>query len=121
MSTSYQEVHSYWLPVHPTGRTGHTNAPLLIKTGFSLITKQSSRHFGHDLFTIPGNSIHDFACSGKISDRPGGLTDGPKTGAYKAGVDGKIGAGQVSRADVADFVLKQLTDATYLHQAPAVS
>lgn len=53
--------------------------------------------------------------------RPGGLTDGPKTNAYKAGVDGMIGAGQVSRADVADFVLKQLGDDTYLHQAPAVS
>jgi len=53
--------------------------------------------------------------------RPGGLTDGPKTGAYKAGADGKIGVGQVSRADVADFVLKQLSDATYLYQAPAVA
>ncbi len=53
--------------------------------------------------------------------RPGGLTDGPRTGVYEAGVDGKIGFGQISRADVADFVLTQLTDATYLHQAPAVS
>ncbi len=53
--------------------------------------------------------------------RPGGLTDGPKTGAYKAGADGSVKAGQISRADVADFVLKQLTDTTYLHQAPAVS
>ena len=56
-----------------------------------------------------------------IMVRPGGLTDGPKTGAYKAGADGKIGVGQVSRADVADFVLKQLSDATYLYQAPAVA
>ncbi len=53
--------------------------------------------------------------------RPGGLTDGPQTGVYKSGTDPKITAGQVSRADVADFVLKQLTDATYLHKAPSVT
>ena len=53
--------------------------------------------------------------------RPGGLTDGPQTGAYKSGTDPKITAGQVSRADVADFVLKQLIDATYLHKTPAIT
>jgi len=53
--------------------------------------------------------------------RPGGLTNGPATGRYQSGLDTKIGAGQVSRADVAAFVLKQLTDSTYLHQAPAIS
>ena len=53
--------------------------------------------------------------------RPGGLTNGPATGRYQSGIDTKIGAGQVSRADVAAFVLKQLTDSTYLHQAPAIS
>lgn len=53
--------------------------------------------------------------------RPGGLTNGPATGQYKSGLDPKIGAGQVARADVAAFVLQQLTDGTYLHQAPAIS
>lgn len=53
--------------------------------------------------------------------RPGGLTNGPATGRYQAGVGLKISAGQVSRCDVAAFVLKQLTDSTYLHQAPAIS
>ena len=53
--------------------------------------------------------------------RPGGLTDGPATGSYKSGLDPEIGAGQVSRADVAAFVLLQLTDSTYLHKAPAIS
>ncbi|MBK8988564.1 MAG: SDR family oxidoreductase [Chloroflexi bacterium] len=53
--------------------------------------------------------------------RPGGLTDGPLTGSYAAGTEKTIKAGQVSRADVADFVLKQLTDDTFLHQAPAIS
>ena len=53
--------------------------------------------------------------------RPGGLTNGPATGRYRAGLDPKISAGQVSRADVAAFVLAQLTDLTYLHRAPAIT
>lgn len=53
--------------------------------------------------------------------RPGGLTDKPATGDYKSGTDKSIMAGQVSRADVAGFVLQQLTDDTYLHQAPGIS
>jgi putative NADH-flavin reductase len=53
--------------------------------------------------------------------RPGGLTDGPATGQYQAGLDPKISAGQVARADVAAFILQQLTDDTYLRQAPAIT
>jgi putative NADH-flavin reductase len=53
--------------------------------------------------------------------RPGGLTDAPATGRYDAGLDPSIGAGQVSRADVAAFVLQQLSDDTYLHRTPAIS
>ncbi|MCB8984559.1 MAG: SDR family oxidoreductase [Ardenticatenaceae bacterium] len=53
--------------------------------------------------------------------RPGGLTDGPYTGNYKFGLEKSIKAGQISRADVAEFVLNQLTDDTFLHQAPSIS
>jgi putative NADH-flavin reductase len=53
--------------------------------------------------------------------RPGGLTDGPRTGAYRYGRDRSIKGGRISRADVADFVLRQLTDTTFVHQTPAVS
>lgn len=53
--------------------------------------------------------------------RPGGLTNGPRTGRYRAGLDRSIVAGQVSRADVAEFVLRQLDDLTYLHKAPAIT
>jgi putative NADH-flavin reductase len=53
--------------------------------------------------------------------RPGGLTDGPRTGAYRFGRDRSIKGGRISRADVADFVLRQLTDPTFIHQTPAVS
>lgn len=53
--------------------------------------------------------------------RPGGLTDGPRTSNYRAGLDRSIKANRVSRADVADYVLKQLTDDSCIRQAPAVS
>lgn len=53
--------------------------------------------------------------------RPGGLTDGPRTGQYKFGTDPTIRAGQVARADVAEFVLKQLTDRTFVGKTPAIT
>ncbi len=53
--------------------------------------------------------------------RPGGLVDGPKTGRYRYGTDGSLRAGRVARADVADFVLKQLDDAQLLHQCSAIT
>ena len=53
--------------------------------------------------------------------RPGGLTDGPRTGHYRAGLDKDIKATRIARADVAEFVVRQLTDDTYLRRTPAIS
>jgi putative NADH-flavin reductase len=51
--------------------------------------------------------------------RPAKLTDGPKTGNYKAAIPLHMGLNaKISRADVADFLLKQVSDNTYLHQVP---
>ena len=54
--------------------------------------------------------------------RPPKMTDGPRTGAYRHGVD--IAASSIvptiSRADVADFMLRQITERAYLRQVPAV-
>ncbi len=55
--------------------------------------------------------------------RPATLTNGPRTGAYRHGFPAtekglKI---KISRADVADFMLKQLSDNTYLKQTPGLS
>ncbi|WP_295122844.1 NAD(P)-dependent oxidoreductase [uncultured Chitinophaga sp.] len=55
--------------------------------------------------------------------RPGNLTDGEHTRSYRHGfasTDKKIKV-KVSRADVADFMLKQLDSDTYLHKTPGVS
>jgi putative NADH-flavin reductase len=51
--------------------------------------------------------------------RPGILTSGPATGAYRALLDPKDWrAGSISRADVADFLVKQVTDRAYIGKAP---
>ena len=55
--------------------------------------------------------------------RPGRLTNGPRTGNYKSGFstsDTSIQA-KISRADVADFMLQQLTAEAYLKKTPGLS
>ena len=55
--------------------------------------------------------------------RPPHMKDGTRTGVYRHGfpTTDKGIKGWISRADVADFMLKQLVDDTYLHQTPGVS
>jgi putative NADH-flavin reductase len=55
--------------------------------------------------------------------RPGNLTDGPYTGMYKHGfaANDKSLKIKVSRADVADFMLKQIDSLRYLKKTPGVS
>lgn len=55
--------------------------------------------------------------------RPGAYTNGSKTGEYRHGLSdtGEKLKTKVSRADVADFMITQLTDETYLRQSPWIS
>ena len=54
--------------------------------------------------------------------RPVILTDGPKTNAYPALVDPRDWTcGFISRADVADFLVKQIDDDAFLHKAPVLT
>lgn len=55
--------------------------------------------------------------------RPAAFTDGPATGAYKHGsplTDTNLTL-KISRADVADFMLRQLSGDAYLRQSPGLS
>ena len=54
--------------------------------------------------------------------RPGALTNGPKRGRYRHGrrVGSFLRTVRISRADVADFMLNQMTDRTYFGAAPGV-
>ena len=51
--------------------------------------------------------------------RPGGLTNDPPTGTYRVGAD--LTAGRITRADVADFILKELTRNEYIQQTPGIT
>jgi putative NADH-flavin reductase len=53
--------------------------------------------------------------------RPMILTNGPWTNDYRVGVDLKPGRRPyISRADVADFLMKQLADDKFVHKTPAI-
>jgi len=55
--------------------------------------------------------------------RPPHLKDGPKTGDYKFGfaTTNKDIKGWISREDVAEFMLKQISDDSFLQKAPGIS
>jgi uncharacterized protein YbjT (DUF2867 family) len=55
--------------------------------------------------------------------RPAGLTNGPRTGVYKhwVGETKEPITSRISRADVAEFILKQLADDTFLRKTPGQS
>jgi uncharacterized protein YbjT (DUF2867 family) len=54
--------------------------------------------------------------------RPGSFTDGPRTGSYRRGFGPREKTTlKVSRADVAEFVVEQLTDDTWLRKAPSLA
>jgi hypothetical protein len=51
-----------------------------------------------------------------------GLTDGPRTGRYRVVVEGlPQGGTRISRADVADFMLKHISSDEYVHKVPAIA
>jgi putative NADH-flavin reductase len=57
-----------------------------------------------------------------IAVRPMMLTDGARTGEYRVALDGlPRGGARISRADVADFMLKQVTSGEYVHRVPAIA
>ena len=50
------------------------------------------------------------------------LTDGPRTGRYRAGEHLALrGLPKISRADVADFILRELRDAAYVRKTAVLS
>lgn len=55
--------------------------------------------------------------------RPSAFTDGERTGHYRHGFSAtdKSTKLKISRSDVADFMLRQLGDRTYVHKAPGLS
>jgi putative NADH-flavin reductase len=91
-------------------------APLLVK----IFVRLALRHIYADKAIAD-----DFVCRSGLDWTivyPTKLTDGPRTGSYRAGEHLEFrGMPKISRADAADFIVKQLTDSTYLHKTVIVS
>ena len=89
----------------------------------------------YTLFVIPVIVFFYFRDKGKQEElirksnldwiivRPGQLTNGRERGTYRhrEKIGSLITTVSISRADVADFMLKQLTDDTYLRKSPGVA
>ena len=84
-------------------------APLLLRQGFADHARQEDH--------IKASSL-DWVIA-----RPGNLTDAGRTRRYRHGfaADDRTIKGEISRADVADFMLRQLTDNAYLSKTPGLS
>jgi putative NADH-flavin reductase len=52
--------------------------------------------------------------------QPTALTNGDPKGAYKVAIDGSRVPARIARADVAAFMVDQVTSDTYLHKAPVI-
>ena len=53
--------------------------------------------------------------------RPSGLTDGPFAESYKIGECIQAGTSQISRADVAHAIIKEVHDNTFIHKAVTIT
>lgn len=84
-------------------------APILLRKGFADHALQEEH--------IKSSSL-DWVIA-----RPGNLTDGPRTGLYRHGFayDDPTIRAEISRADVADFMLRQLGEDTYLRRTVGLS
>ena len=92
------------------------NAGLLIRVmGTTLLRTETAGHEARE--KIIRQSGLDWTLA-----RSGGLSNGEYTGHYRHGenVSAKGIAASISRADVADFLFRQLTDLSYLRKTPMV-
>ena len=95
------------------------DAPKLFDKAIGLLLRTFSRNVYEDMLRV--------VATVRASDRDWTvvrvpmLTDGPLTGQIRIGMVGKGTGPRISRADMAAFMLKQVTDTQYLHQAPVVS
>ncbi len=55
-----------------------------------------------------------------VAVRPPLVNDGPRTGRYRAGIDILRPGARISRADIADFMLAEAIEPTYIRQAPFI-
>lgn len=92
--------------------------------------KPVDRVFGLLLRTVARDVLRDAAAHARVVQESGlhytlvrgpRLTDGPRTGRYRVGYVGPDSGTQVSRADIADFMLRELDEGAWVRKAPVVS
>lgn len=93
--------------------------PGLVENLISWMVRTFSRHVYEDMRKVyekVRESDRDW-----IIVRVPMLTDSPKTGTVRVGYVGKGVGARLSRADMANFMLEQVENDDYLHQAPVIS
>lgn len=117
------------------GMKKHGVRRLISTTGAGVRDPQDQPKFSDHLMKallslLAGNVLQDSAANVAVlraSDvdwtivRYPRLMDGAHTGKYRVGYVGKDSGSQISRADGADFVLKELAEGKYIHHMPIVS
>lgn len=100
--------------------TFHRSDPNLT-AGYKLLMKAALRGLYDDLERMEQRIM---ASSAEwVIVRPAGLTDGPQTGDYRVGLDGRplTAGGRISRADVAAFMLKAAETDRWVRKAVTLS
>ncbi len=87
----------------------------LIKTALKLLSGHVLKDAENHADAIRKSSLDWVIVRGPM------LNEGPHTGNYRVGWVGVNTGSRISRADLADFILKQTSDTTYVRQSPMVS
>jgi putative NADH-flavin reductase len=97
------------------------NDPLNFKTKTLVNLVKVTMHDAYEEIVSVAQTVRDSDLDWTIV-RLTMLNNDPKSGKVRAGYVGKCEVGTwISRADLADFLLKQVQDTKYLRQAPAIS
>jgi len=95
------------------------DAPKIMNHVVNLLLKLVARHVYEDMKQV----VEKVRASNLdwVIVRVPMLTDDPPTGVVQVGYVGKGMGMRISRADMAEFMLRQVSDDAYLHKTPAIS
>lgn len=101
------------------GVSDPNDAPRLINRFISIVLKLLARYVYEDMVKVV-DRVRASGLDWTVVRVPM-LTDKPGTGNVRVGYVGMGVGARITRSDMADFMLRQLTDVTYLLKAPAIS
>lgn len=95
------------------------DAPGLFDTAMGALVKTVSRNVYNDMLGVV-ECVRASDCDWTVVRVPM-LTNDPPSGRIRVAYVGKGMGRKIGRADLADFMVRQVTDLTYVRQAPAIS